>query len=489
VRLDDARPAHFLEETANTMTRAMRRRMLVALSLGAAIGAIGVESCSYFEYRTEGGKPFLLYSLVLADAHLKVVHVRGAVFGIRAERAPFRAFAGSKGKMLDPIGFRASDRRGKPLAVRAGDGRWTVENGGRDFTIEYDVVLTIEDRYSADVRDMMTCIGDDRSRILGRDVFLIPELNVANGVLVDVAMLPGWNLSASSPHVRDRVIVPDCAELPFTLLVSGNFRNLERIVAGTEITLAIADSWSFTDAAFFDVVCRIVAEEISLFGASPRSRYLFVCDENPVMGGDRFDYYGIHYGGSMILLLDRRLDRSELMDTPMAIIAHEFFHNWNGEVLGPAGKEFLWFTEGVTNYYAYQVLRDARVITDGQYDFRRRSIGKRYRENPYAKSVSVGEAANSDMRDKDMVNLLYDGGFLAAEALDARLQAETGGKVALIGVLAYMYENAGRGSVVDESSFLRAASVLGGGDLSAYLNDLVHTPDPDRLAPDSSPLE
>ena len=463
--------------------------MLVALFLGAAIAAIGFESCSYFEYRNGGGEPFLLYGIVLADAHLEVVHVRGAVFGITADTAPFRAFVGPKGKMLDPIGFRASDRQGRPLAVRSRDGLWTVENGGRDFTIEYDVVLSIEDRYSADVRDMMTCIGVDRSRILGRDVFLVPELNVANGVLVDVAMLPGWSLSASSPHVRNRIIVPDCAELPFTLAVSGDYRTLERTVAGTEITLAIADSWSFTDEAFFDVVCRIVAEEIALFGASPRSRYLFVCDENPVMGGDRFDYYGIHYGGSMILLLDRRLDRSELMDTPMAIIAHEFFHNWNGEVLGPVGKEFLWFTEGVTNYYAYRVLRDARVITDGQYDSRRRAIGERYRENPRAKRVSVGEAGNSDMRDKDMVNLLYDGGFLAAEALDARLRAETGGKVALIEVLTYMYENAGGGAVVDESSFLRAANALGGGDLSAYLNDLVHTPGPERLAPDSSPLE
>ena len=471
------------------MTRAMRSRMLVALALGAAIAASGFGSCSYLEYRSGGGEPFLLYSIALADAHLKVVHVRGAIFGITADTAPFRAFAGPKGKMLDPIGFRAADRQGRPLAVRAGDGRWLVENGGRDFTIDYDVVLTIEDRYSADVRDMMTCVGDDRSRLLGRDVFLVPELNVADGVLVDVAMLPGGRLSASSPHVRNRVIVSDCAELPFTLAVSGDFRSLERTVAGTEISLAIADSWSFTDEEFFDVVCRIVAEEIALLGASPRPRYLFVCDENPVMGGDRFDYYGIHYGGSMILLLDRRLDRSELMDTPMAIIAHEFFHNWNGEALGPTGTEFLWFTEGVTNYYAYQVLRDARVISDGQYEVHRRAIGERYRENPYAARVSIGDAANSDMRDKDMVNLLYDGGFLAAEAIDARLRAETGGKVALIEVLKHMCGNTGGAAVADESSFLRSAVTLGGGDLSAWLNELVHVPCPERLAPDSSPLE
>jgi predicted metalloprotease with PDZ domain len=461
--------------------------MLVACLLGAAMAAIGLGSCSLFEYRAGEAAPFLLYRLSLADHDLKVVHVRGAMFGLTTRAAPFMAFAGPKGKMLDPIGFRAEDRTGSPLDVRAGEGRWIVENEGRDFTFDYDVVLTIEDRYTSDVRDMMTCLGADRSRILGRDVFLVPELNVADGVIVDVAMLPGWRLDATSPCVGNRILVPDCEELPFTLAVSGEYRNLARTVAGIEISLAIADSWSFADEEIFDVVCRIAAEEIALFGSSPRSRYLFVCDANPVMG-ERFDYYGIHYGGSMMLLLDRRLDRSELMDTPMAIIAHEFFHNWNGEAIGPAGKEFLWFTEGVTNYYSYQVLRGARVIADGQYEGRRRAIAERYRGNPYASRISIGEAANSDMTDKDMVNLLYDGGFLAAEALDAHLRARTGGSVALIDVLKYMCESAGT-EPAGEASFLRAASALGGGDLSVFLNDLVHAPRPALLASDRSSLE
>jgi hypothetical protein len=471
------------------MIRSIRRRVLLALSLAAAIAAIGFGSCSYLGYRSGGTAPFLLYRLDSADAHLKVVRVRGAVFGVTADEVPFRAFAGPRGTALDPIGFKAMDGQGRLLPVRAEEGLRTVKNGGRDFTIEYDVALGLEDRSSADIRDMMTRIGVDRSRILGRDVFLVPELKLADGVLVDIALFPGRGLSSSSPHVRNRIIVPDCAELPFTLSASGEYRSLERIVGGTDIVLAIADSWSFTDAEFFDVVCRIVAEEISLFGASPRPRYLFVCDANPVLGGERFDYYGIHYGGNMILLLDRRLGRSELVDTPMAIIAHEFFHNWNGEVLGPSGAEFLWFTEGVTNYYAYRVLRDARVITDAQYAMHRRALGERYRENPYSKTVSIGAAANSDMRDKDMVNLLYDGGFLAAEAIDERLGADSGGSLALIDVLTYMCRNAGAGAAADESTFLRAADELGAGDLSVFLKGLVHTPCPERLAPGSSPLE
>jgi predicted metalloprotease with PDZ domain len=302
-------------------------------------------------------------------------------------------------------------------------------------------------------------------------------------------MGPDWRLSASSPCVRDRIIVPDVVELPLTMAASGDYRSFTKNVGASEIALAIADTWSFADSELFDVVCRIVSEEISIFGSAPRARYLFICDRNPVLGGSRFDYYGIHYGGSMILLLDRRLDRSELMDTPMAIIAHEFFHNWNGDALGASSNEFLWFTEGVTNYFSYRVLREAYIITDGQYLSRRRAVSERYHANPYAGTMSIGEAGNNDMRDKDMVNLLYDGGFLVAEALETRLRAESGGKVTLIDVLKRMYEQAPGSGPVDEASFIAAANELVGSDLSAYLRALVHTPEPKGLASGSYPLE
>jgi predicted metalloprotease with PDZ domain len=190
-----------------------------------------------------------------------------------------------------------------------------------------------------------------------------------------------------------------------------------------------------------------------------------------------------------MLLLDRRLDRSQLVSNSMAIIAHEFLHNWNGEALEPAGDDFLWFTEGVTNYCSHHVLRKANVITDAQFESHSRGIRERYRSNPYAAKVSLQNAANNDLRDKDMVNLLYDGGFLAAQTLDARLRAESGGSVTLVDVLRRMYENAKGSGTVDESSFLAAVRELTGSDLSGCLRMLVHAPGPTALAAISSPLE
>ncbi len=460
-------------------------RALVA----AVLAALVLGGCSYAMYEPAGGEPFLSYGLTLKDAHLNVVRVSGIVAGASSKRVVLRSIGDASGKRCEPIDFGATDFGGKKLPVRAGDGAWIVENRGKDFSFAYDVVLTIENRYSPDVRDVITFIGKDRCRILGRDVFIIPELPVANGILVDFSMGSGWKLSASSPTVRSRMIVGSLDELLLTLAVSGSYRNLSRSLGSAELLLAIAGAWSFGDEAFFDVVSRIVSEEIALFGSSPRSRYLFVCDENPVRGGDRFDYYGIHYGGSMILLLDRNLDPSELLGTPMAIVAHEFFHTWNGEALGPAGDDFLWFTEGVTAYYSYLVLERANVITSEQYESRRQTIYERYRANPYTANVSIGAAANSDMGDKDMVSLLYDGGFLAAEALDARLRGESGGSVSLVDVLKRMYDDSRGQGTVNEALFLRAANELCGRDFSGFVSRLVHAPNPAVLAHPSSSLE
>jgi predicted metalloprotease with PDZ domain len=464
--------------------------MMVRTALVAAVLAgLAFGGCSYVPSALAEGEPFLLYNVALKDARLRVVHVNGTVVGMSPKRVLLRSVGDASGKRCEPIRLNAFDRDGARIPVLARGGCWIVESRGRDFSFEYDVVLTIEDRYSADVRDMMTFIGADRCRILGRDVFLIPELPIADGIIVDLAMAPGWKLAASSPTVRNRIIVRALDELPVTFAVSGAYRSLARTVGDSELILAIAGAWSFGDEELFDVVGRIVSEEIALFGSSPRTRYLFVCDANPVQGNDRFDYYGIHYGGSMILLLDRRLDRSELFGSPMAIIAHEFFHTWNGEALGPSGDDFLWFTEGVTVYYSYRVLERARVITSTQYASHRQAIHERYLANPYLASVSVGSAANSDMHDKHMVNLLYDGGFLVAEALDARLREQTGGTVSLIDVIKRMCEDANGDGTADESLFLRAMSELSGKDYTSLVALLVHTPDPQPLAAHPSSLE
>lgn len=443
--------------------------------------------CSWAPTGGPATDPFIVFRVTLADAHLNVVHVRGDVFGPVRGRLELRPFENDAGTSFVPIGFRARELEGPPLAAVERDGAWIVSPRGSDFSFEYDVVLTIEDRYSPDVRGMMTAVGDGRSRILGRDLFLVPRTPFAEGVIVDLDLNRGA-VAASSPSTRGRIVVPAVEELPLLMAASGDWRMLERRVGDTDLVLAIGGRWSFGDGEFFDVVCRIVGETTAMFGPCPRARHLFICDANPVRGDARFDYYGIHYGGGMLLLLDAGIDRSALMDAPMAVVAHEFIHNWNGESVVPADDGFLWFTEGATSYFSYRVLREANVISAGQLAKRREAISVRYRGNPFACSVAVADAGNRNMGDKNLVNLLYDGGYLAAEAIDARLRGETGGAVELIDVLRLLCQRHPGGGRVDEAALVGAAREYGI-DLAPFLRELVHVPDPAALRADASALE
>jgi predicted metalloprotease with PDZ domain len=457
------------------------------LALFAAMSFF-VDGCTVLPLIRPVAEPFIAYRVALADHRLSVVRVEAFVYGLGEGRLVLRAPENETGSSLVPINLSAA-AAGAALDIRERDGAWHIKTRSPDFVFSYDVVLTIEDRYSPDVRSMLTFMGEDRCRILGRDVFLVPEAPFASGVIVDMDLFPGRGLSSSAPAVRERVIVPDTGELSRTMAAAGAYRFLEREIGGTALSLAIGDTWSFGDEEFFGVLCRIVAEELALLGPPPQSRYLFICERNPVRGAARFDYYGIHYGGSMLLLLDSRIDRGALMDAPMAVVAHEFFHNWNGETLAGGDDAFLWFTEGATVYCSYRILVRANVLSPEQHAAHRRTVIARYRANPHRERVAVGEAGNSDMWDKDMVNLLYDGGYLAAEALDERIRAETDGASGLIDVIRYLHERSSRPNAGGEAALVAAVADLGGADISRFLGELIHTPNPRELADRFSILE
>lgn len=437
-----------------------------------------IAGCAFLPGGWSGARPFVQYEITMKDPSLKVIAVTARLFGFSGKEVVIRPLTRSDGTAPEPIGLSAATFEGLRLDWEFRNGVFVVKADGEDFYLSYDLVLTIEDRYSPDVRTMLTFLEGDRCRILGRDVLLIPEVPLSDGIIVDIELFPGKKVLSPWASNRNRMVIPSLEELPLTMVASGDYRLTEERVGGTEIRFAIAGNWSFKDREFFDVVRRIVSREMALFGSSPHERYLFVCDRNPIKGGNKFEYYGAHFTASMVLLLDPRIDRSELFGSTMAIVAHEFFHNWNGEAVRSMDDGFLWFIEGVTGYYSYRILLDANIITSQQYQQRREAIRLRYLENPYLATVTIGQSGNSDLGDKDMVNLLYDGGFLAAEAIDRRLLEVSRGQVDIIKVIVSLRE---RGGEVDEQSLLRAIERLCRVDLSPFISVLIHTPAPEIL--------
>jgi len=445
--------------------------LLVLLAMSAA-------GCGLLrEVRTQA-RPFVTYEVILKDESLKVIGVTGRLFNYTGGEVTLKPLVPSEGRGLLPIDLDATTLDGRSLRLERRGENYVVDTKGEDFSFSYDLVLTVEDRYSPDVRTMLTFLERDRCRIMGRDVFLVPAVPVSNGIIIDIDLFREGSFQSPWGGYGNRMVVPGFDELPLTLAVNGSYRLIEDWIGGIDVCLAIAGDWEFRDAEFFNVIRRIVSREMALFGTAPHDRYLFVCDINPVKGGSKFKYYGVHFTAGMLLLLDPHIDRSELFGETMAIIAHEFFHSWNGEAVRSDEEDFLWFIEGVTVYYSYRILLDADIINHAQYEARMDMIRRRYLDNPYLDTVSIGGSGNSDLGDKNMVNLLYDGGCLAAEAIERRLDELSGGSIDLIDVIKFLAEE---GGPADEQALVSAVERLCSRDISAFLSTLIHTPAPEIL--------
>ncbi len=458
----------------------IRNKIIITLLIPSLVAVAG---CGLMLGVRGEARPFVTYEVALRDGALNVVSVTGRLFNWVGGEVTLKSMLPAGKEDLEPIDLDVRTLAGRALDLERSGDDYVVDSGGEDFSFSYDIVLTVEDRYSPDVRTMLTYLDSDRCRIMGRDLFLVPALPVSDGIVVDVDLFDGGTFQSPWGGLGGRMIVPGLEELPLTLAVDGNFRLLEEWTGGIDVCLAIAGEWEFKDEEFFNIIKRIVSREMALFGSAPHDRYLFVCDSNPVRGGSKFNYYGVHFSAGMLLLLDPRIDRSELFGEKMAIIAHELFHSWNGEAVRSDGEDFLWFVEGVTVYYSYGILRDADIITDSQYEWRMEAIRRRYLDNPYLGVVSIGDSGNSDLRDKDMVNLLYDGGCLAAGALERRLQEISGGRIDLIDVIKLLAEEGGRG---DDAALVGAVERLCGADISHFVSELIHRPAPEILV-ESSP--
>ena len=119
---------------------------------------------------------------------------------------------------------------------------------------------------------------------------------------------------------------------------------------------------------------KIVAEQIAIFGESPRfdhGSYTFIADYLPWASGD-----GMEHRNSTILTSSSSLASN--MIGLLGTVAHEFLHAWNVERLRPRSLEpfdferanmssELWFGEGFTSYYDRLTMVRAGVMSPEQY--------------------------------------------------------------------------------------------------------------------------
>jgi predicted metalloprotease with PDZ domain len=144
------------------------------------------------------------------------------------------------------------------------------------------------------------------------------------------------------------------------------WRFVERRVPHRIVYWPLPDAAAFDTLAFVSGIQRLVRETFSLFGRAPYREYTFQFQDGA--------YGGLEHPNS-VSLGARSVD---LARDPNAVIeetAHEFIHTWNLMAIRPAEYRdidfrtqppvsSLWFSEGLTIFYADLLLRRAGIAVD-----------------------------------------------------------------------------------------------------------------------------
>jgi predicted metalloprotease with PDZ domain len=450
--------------------------MLLLLLLGAPVAAWSVTRA----LPMIPGPVVVTYRVSLPDPSSRTLHVEGTVEGLTGRSFPLAlALEGPLGEGRGDrfLMLRATEVDGEPLEVdRPEPGRWSVETRGRDFRFSYDVHLTVVDPYSPHLRDLLPVIQEDHARLIGYAYLILPGVEIQGPIPVDYALPEGWVLHSAWAAGPTRMLVPEREDLPNAVSALGRFHSVRGDLDGIDLQLVSAQGPPASVDAFFERIREICRWQVSLFGSIPRDRYLFVCDRNPVRSAGCFDYYGLHFASSMILLLDG--DLAEAGFPALRLVAHEFFHNWNGEAIRPVDLSLNWFTEGVTQYYALRTLDDLGYLGGKGLSAEVARIYRQdYLQNPLAGKVSLEEAGQKVLGPKHETELLYDGGLVLAHLIDREIRAATGSRRCLDDVLRDLYRRGDAGhTLLDRPLLLESLRVAGGIDFQARYEAWVRTP-------------
>ncbi len=377
-------------------------------------------------------------------------------------------------------------RRGAPLVLRPEGRAWTlIDAGPHGAVVQYRLTLPHGGAADADIRAHLSRCSGTGARVAGFHVFLLPEALPVGAISVRFVGAPGGGAArlavpwpgAGSPD--GIVYAPrDVRDLTDALVAWDDLRLHEQDIGGCTVRLGVRGTWAFADRELARLLLRLGEAEIAFFGSPPHRSMLILVDSNPLRGGTGFEYYGLHVGHSVLLLLDPALGWNDLADKVASVAAHEMFHGWLGEEICPQSSDLNWFIEGATSWYTARLLVDSGVWTARRAEeVVMGRIAQHYAHSPLRGRVSIAEAARGMLRDGETTRFAYAGGTLAAERLDAWLAERSGRTHPLDAVLRDLFARRGEGPLTRER-LERALRRAQGADAHAWLDRHVYGIEP-----------
>ena len=287
-------------------------------------------------------------------------------------------------------------------------------------------------------------------------ITLVERARRPHEVTLELPGLMARTLTALPPAADGRphhYRAPDYDTLVDSPIVAGNPAVYQFAVDGVpHLLVNVGGAGVWDGARSARDVARIVQAARALWGGLPYERYLFF---NIITDG----YDGIEHKGSTVLFADRWSTRTESGYADwLRLVAHEFFHAWNVKrlrpvELGPFDYESevytrsLWVAEGLSDYYAWLLVRRAGLATREQTlaDISRSiaalqtTPGRLVQPLEDASYDAWIKQYRPDENSRNATVSYYTKGSLVGLLLDARIRKLTGGTRSLDDVMRLAY--------------------------------------------------
>lgn len=348
--------------------------------------------------------------------------------GITADLSDFQSVSAS-----------GDDGRALQLAPGAKTGWSITHNPGEQVTLAYRLVQP-PDRtpLGPGHNDYRTRVGPELFQMIGNHGLLYPA-HLGDGVAREHEVrwtgfdLPGFHAVSSFGTGAVQTVTIDGDRFRQGLFIAGKLALVEKEIKGTRVGVVISGTdWGFTPEQFADVAFTIIAAERDFFNDYSDPWYLVsVTPEGKAQGGS-FSLGGTALTNCFALYCNAGLSMAEgspHVDKIQHVLAHEYFHTWNGvkfHIDGAEGENY-WFSEGFTEYFTRRMLRkaglwdDAALLADlnrsiAEYD----TMGR--------KNATNQEIQKEFWTDPDISRLPYRRGDLLALAIDEQIRSRTGGR-------------------------------------------------------------
>jgi predicted metalloprotease with PDZ domain len=327
---------------------------------------------------------------------------------------------------ISKVVLRANDGREiAPTKIIAGE----FETGESISQFSYDVNLApMQNLTSAAHASWLT---SERGILMLNDLLPVTQNSAPRSALVRLSIPSGWKIETNEKSSgADSFEIDDAAKAIF--FIGRDLREIELKESGTEIKIALAGEWLFSDREAADFVSSIFASYQKLFGGAPAKNLQIVVAPFPQAAGT--DRWRAETRGSTIVILSGSMPFKTLAVQRLhEQLRHEIFHLWIPNGLALTGN-YSWFYE---SFAIYEALRTGVELNQIRFEDFLSTIGRAAYIAGFAPAkVSLVEA--SRLRWVADSNQVEARGILVAFLCDIAL-LDAGGKRSLADVIRKVY--------------------------------------------------